>query len=763
MPAPKKSRPGIAALTATGREWEHEVFDDLALTFPQSTRHHRVVSPASGQPRYAPLDLKAELTSAPPGAILLEATFDPPDHTSGPRSVLQNFQPLQDFLTTSLSARGEILSIASARPDIVFVSDPVNALSSPPQHLRREVLPDGTVADLPTRDTRRGLRVVDVKITATPSAAYLCEVAWYAWALAAWLKDEQLDGRYFVSDMPGVWPGSHMGSTLQRLRHDLRKTQNRDPTNAEAWDAIEEDIETFPVEMFLDRVRAFFEVDVVNALTPVQGAWRAELPWHVSSKCIGCDWLGYEWFGKAFSPDHCWGEARDVGHLSRIPGITRGAAKALRKRSVPDVDAVAQTRPGARPYKSHHILRARREAVHARANALQSGRFSIIPRHGTSAVLPRWSDLSVFVRADFDIATGLTFCFALKGAGTSHDANYSAPVVDRSYDAERVELLGFLRALETFLRHPANQVATRPNGTQSPSTFQIYVWDELTLQHLQRVIGRHLPAILADPQIRDLAWLFPPDDVLPDPNLSGTPASISVVSTAIDMLVAAEIPHHNSLLQVVNALPAQPQPGGSTGFRVDELFRDPLSDQIPSERAHELWTRYQSPTRNWHNVNARLQSTVRTLLNALQRVTFWARGQLKGSLTQAAPGVEALATAPLRDIRNADFKVVFAHAQLNAAIQGHDIKVLRALPPFEREARFQSVRIISRLDPQTEQADLQARGILSSPTIHVYETSPRSRDAKLRDGDFTWSLLPESLVDSATVSLHRLASTRGVP
>lgn len=761
MPAPKKNRPGIAALTSTGREWEHEVFDDLARTFPQSTRHNRVVSPTSGQPRYDALDLKTELTCTPPGAILLEATFDPPGHASGPLSVLRHFQPLHDFLNNTLSGRGEILFIASARPDIVFVSQPVDSLSSPPEHLCREVLPDGTVGDLPSGDTRRGLRVVDVKMTATPSAAYLCEVAWYAWALAAWLKSEQLDGLYFVSEMPGVWPGSHMGSALQRLRQDLRKTQNRDPTHAEAWDAIEEDIETFPVEMFLDRVRAFFEVDVVDALTPVQAAWRAELPWHVSSKCIGCDWLGYEWFGRAFSPDHCWGEARDQGHLSRIPGITRGAGKALRKSGLPDVDAVAQTQPGAPAYESHHLLRARRVAVHARANALQSGNFSIIRRHGTSAVLPRWSDVSVFMRADFDIATGLTFCFAFKGVGLAPDANYVAPVIDRSHDAEGIELIGFLRALETFLRHPANRVATRPNGTQEPATFQIYVWDELTLEHLQRVIGRHLPAILADPQLRDLAWLFPPEDLLPDPELSGTPASISVVSTAVEMLVAADIPHHNSLLEVVNTLPAQPQPSGATGFRVDELFRDPLSDQIPSERAHELWTRYQSPTRNWHNVNARLQATVRTLLNALQRITFWARGELSGSLTQSAPGVGALAAGPLRNIRNADFKVVFAHAQLNAAIQRHEIQVLRALPPFEREARFQSVRIISRLDPQAEQADLQARGYGADPTIHVYETSPRSRDAKLRDGDFTWSLLPESLVDSATMSLHRLASTQG--
>jgi hypothetical protein len=40
---------------------------------------------------------------------------------------------------------------------------------------------------------------------------------------------------------------------------------------------------------------------------------------------------------------------------------------------------------------------------------------------------------------------------------------------------------------------------------------QFYLWDGLQYEHLVRIIGRHLPAILGDRTIRDLAWLFPPE------------------------------------------------------------------------------------------------------------------------------------------------------------------------------------------------------------------------------------------------------------
>ena len=74
------------------------------------------------------------------------------------------------------------------------------------------------------------------------------------------------------------------------------------------------------------------------------------------------------------------------------------------------------------------------------------------------------------------------------------------------------------------------------------AAFQVYVWDSVTLEHLKRVVGRHLGRIIGHGHLAALAWLFPPESIIPSPTLTFHPA-VSVVGDAVRALVAMDVAH----------------------------------------------------------------------------------------------------------------------------------------------------------------------------------------------------------------------------
>src|SRR5262249_56602876 len=87
---------------------------------------------------------------------------------------------------------------------------------------------------------------------------------------------------------------------------------------------------------------------------------------------------------------------------------------------------------------------------------------------------------------------------------------------------------------------------------------------------------------------------FPGDTTLQDADYISRDSPITIVADAVNALLAAPIPHHYSLVEVANAyFPDRlVRPDGTRWeFRINRFYRDPLSDQIPSERVHEIWNR----------------------------------------------------------------------------------------------------------------------------------------------------------------------------
>lgn len=725
MPPPQPPRPGLEQITQAGEQWQAAKLHDLTLSFgPAAVLGDRYVD-AAGQQMYRPIDLGSLLQSAAPGQFLVEAQYN----------VGATFE-------SDLGINGHkaafSLDYASVRPDLIEVLVP--------GRFTRFVTPSGNSRPLLIGDDRLQLRVVDIKLTSEPSPSYFAEVAYYSMVLAGWLIDNHLHDRFVVAPNGAVWPGSHDASSLAQLQNESRLT-GVTPTPDQLRDALQEDLEPVPFDVFAFRVRRFLQQDVPEVLAK---RWQT-LEWHVDNRCKGCDNLGYPWTRQGQPtnhPDHCMPMAERQEHLSRVAFVSRGASLALRDKGVPDVPSLAKRSPSDSAFDAHHVLKATRTVVSGRATSLQLQQEQIPPAAGTSAVMPRWSDLRVYLSVDFDLGSAITFAFGVQAfwlepqafgnvsiAVRQHRAwTPQAFVVDlKELKAEERELLAFLAKIDFILTESRNMA--------SSTSVQFYLWDSLQYDHLCRVVGRHLSAILRNQVLSHLAWLFPPEQLQPNSAIATLQSPITVVRNVVRSVLAVPVPHYYSLLDTARAYHPQPPVSPAPLFSIHPLFEDALSDQIPSERAHEIWSRSTKP---YHGTTrTTLIETVEKRLKALEAVVRRLGTDLGPQLKQKAPQINVVQPPSRQNRIGMDGQLWHAFSKLDSALGSLEVHQIRAMPPHEREARFRSARLSHRLTSQQETQALVHFGLQAQVGRRVYALAPGSREVKAKEGDFLFALAPE--------------------
>jgi len=727
MPPVQPPRPGLEYLAQAGEEWQAEKIEDLSDTFGAAVViGDRYTNPA-GQERFREIELINYLSAAPQGCFLVEAEFE-----VGPA--------FENALGIAGHRQAYGLVYTRLRPDLIEVLPTASDIN-------RCVNPAGALLWLDDDDNRIKLRVIDIKLTAEPSPSYFAEVTYYSMALAGWLVDRGLDDQYVVVPNAAIWPGSHDASDLVRTCREI-EDQGGIPTFSQMWDAMQEDLEAVPFEVFVGRVKHFFTIELPRAFSC---PWQQH-PWHVDNRCKGCDYLGYPWVDRNGQPTahalHCMPTAEQTDHLSRVAFISRGASTALNDQGITDVPALAQLQPNSAVFNAHYSLRATRNVVSGRASSLQAQQSAIPPQTGTSGVMPKYTDLHIYLTVDFDLGSAITFSLGVKGfwvepqpygftgqRATQAYRSHTHVIDQKDLAVERRELMAFLNRINTILMDARNRNTT--------TTVQFYIWDSVQYKHLTRIISRHLQAILADQTIQHLAWLFPPEEILPNPVMETRRSPITIVREVIRALLAAPIPHYYTLFHTARVYHNASLPAQVAAFSVHPLFEDTLSDQIPSERAHEIWARVTRP-RLWSDQLRTLQETVSKQLDALEAITRRLEEDLRQSLQQIAPRIRIEPPQRQSGI-SFDGQLWYGFARLNAALGELEVHQIRAMPPEEREARYRSARLTRRLTGTAETTALAQLGITQRPRMRVYEMRPESREVKAREGDFSFALAPESM------------------
>lgn len=725
MPIPQPPRPGLQAFREEGERWQAVKLNDLTQTFGDDfvIGNRRVTE--EGNIVYENINLIEILPNCPSGVFLIESQYS-----------ISEGSNFEQALETETLRNNFNLEYARVRPDIIEILPPLFSLSC--------VLPSGDIIGLHPNDARKQLRVIDIKLTAEPSPSYFAEVAYYAMTLSGWLLDNNLDNEFVVIAECAVWSGSHEASNLLTSYREI-VSEGGVPTFEQLRSAMAEDLEPVPFEVFAFRIRRFFQDELPIVLsTP----WQ-ELEWHVDNSCKNCENLGYPWVNREGQrtdrEGHCIPTATQIDHLSRIAFISRGASNALQIQGVSQVNELAARNPRDNIFDTHQQLRVMRTIVPGRAVSLRDVNPHIPDRTGTSAVMPKWADLTIYLSVDYDVSSAISFALAVKGFWLEPFQARGQQRQNRSWDTqifpidlkdiniERRELLAFLNQI--------NNILSQARDLNPNTTVQFYLWDTLQYDQLTKIIGRHLEAILQNHTLQHLAWLFPPEDLLQNPEMATRNSPLTIVKDIVKSLVAAPIPHYYSLLEVARVYHQENLPANIAQFSIHPLYEDILSDLIPSERAHEIWARNTTP-RHWRQQMTILEETVSKRLNALETVTRRLQNDLQNSLTYVAPQINI--RPPVRQNRlSFDGQLWYAYSKLDDALTQLEIQQIRAMPPHEREARFHSARLLRQLFEDEKQTVLNRLNIQDAPNRRVYLMRRNSSEVKLRENDFNFAIAPE--------------------
>ena len=759
LPPRQKARPGLGLVGKRGYAWQDEKVSELQEVFGEANVH---LKPVQKGKKPGTVDLFEKLPHTQPYQFIIEARYNP--DTQVFRSAT-GFTGLTDYFSNTVS-------IGENHPDIIqilpptFVGDLNSMIDEHRNPYRLGVTPEGGTMLLAENDERLRLRVIDIKMASEPGAHYFAEVVFYSITLAAWLEENHLSDKYVVVAAPAVWPGSHEASFLSK-QFTAWNLKGYKATAEDICKALERDIEIATFDVFGPRLRRLLVEELPGLLAK---PWQ-ELAWHVDFRCKGCEFLGYPWMDKDGNPTNhpsqCLPTAEATENLSRVFGLSRGACQLLITRQVADTTILASTHSDSTVFNDHQGLRAKRTTYPRRAISLLQQQTSIIPNSGGDALMPRWPDLHVYLFIDYDLSTAITSTIGVRAfwlepqpynpivpqdqrhkkswtekAGEDDVFLIDTPTLER----ERAEFLKFLRHLKKILYEVTlqdiedNQNGRRDSKTEH-STYQIYLWDESQRKHLIRLVGRHLPYILNDPQIRTLAWLFPPPELLQNAEDATRQSPITLVFNVISNTVAAPIPHHYRLMDVVKVY----RPASLNAPSIHPLYEEPFSDLLPAERIHGWWERIN----HWDEIQKDIKTTTQKKVFALNLIISRLEQDLKQVLSaQAAPRV----VKPGRSVGELapHSRLWLEFTRLNAALDSLDVHTIRSLPAHEREARLKSARLTERLSGQEESNGLillnqmTGKQLTQSASLFVYKLASDSCDVNVKPGDFLYALAPEN-------------------
>jgi hypothetical protein len=722
-------RPGIELIRAAGHRWEADKYRDLIdVSPPNAVRYveKEYVDELVGR---KPFDKVRNLFDilrydTPPIAVI-EAEFEVPSNiTPGLQKVYDTYG----------------LDTVRARPDILWIR------------------PGGTGHPLigdPDPIPEFELHVIDVKMAAEPSLRHFTEVTYYALSLAAALTEHGLSNRYAVSAEGFIWPGSHDANAFRNLVRKYQAEEDGNPVSS----ALTKTLVPVPYEVYQVHVKQFFE----ERLPRVLEQKPEETSWHVGPKCQLCDYVQY-----------CKQEAENSDQLSRIPWLNHGQAELLRQNGIDTTQALRNAISGntiewQTAEALSHQLRADHLALLVRADALHINQ-PVVIQGRRCALMPAWSNQNIFITVHFDPGSGITFAMGAARVYFPPGRNQGDPpqteehvfVVDRvdamNPDTERARLVEFVTLVSRWLNEISDTNTRLPNKDRASS--HIFFWDMLEIRQLRRMFERHMNHPELVDLIELLVRLFPPDDVLPDPDsFKSQPGTI--VKEVVRLLLGLPIPHDYSLFETSNTLfPVRNENGDLYQFKLPFGFSTPMSDQIPFERAYELWQdriflrhfdpRFPDDPSRWRRYTRDelydgIKSATHVHLRALQHIVGRLREHYRDQLTlrkspfSAAPPTQTQVPERARSL--------IAFEKLNVVCQELENRQHRSLPVAEREARFFSIRGIQLANGVFYAHYIDEIRLLepryAGVELLAFTFASTSRDARINEGDFLLALSNE--------------------
>ena len=561
----------------------------------------------------------------------------------------------------------------------------------------RQVSPEGAIAPLsPELVGQPMVSILDIKHAGEANPSYCAEIALYAIALSNWVAHEGLS--LSVSADAYLWTRSHQADS----RLDQAENEGvADPD--ELIEALLADCDNANLKYYLPAVRSFFEeiVRVRRKVEVAPDAWRS-LEWHVGNRCSACDWLaargktphdaslgpfadgrvaetcstpGTAAFQRlaldekscarrrdgfhhgllgderhlskadkvivrAAPKDYCMPSSQaGEGHLSLIPGITRGATSVLERENITTAQGLAEV-TDVTLLQGHTSLKRDAHNLPLRAKTILESNDPII-LDGVIAAIAAPPELSIYVSVNFDSSAGLLTGLAVgaditgfrKGERPIQVLPLAYVVEEKTVNSERLALDAFLTSIADCIDRAEEFVGKVPKG-------QLHFWERRQFTELCNAIGRHLGYVLnlAERRARALAWLFAPENLLTNPK-SLAASTVAVVDQVVERLVISGSPYVRTLFGTSSVYydfhPVQ---------ETDSFYREYLSNSIPRERIYEIWSGAdqvkRGNTRLIHShLTHRYSEVLEKQVKALRSVCGRLRRDFRGKFRAPAPRI----------------------------------------------------------------------------------------------------------------------------
>jgi hypothetical protein len=541
-------------------------------------------------------------------------------------------------------------------------------------------------------DGRAIFQIIDVKATRRATPFHKTQVAFYARVLEALLAELGVDAE--VNPVGVIW-------------------RIPDGGTAEGDEYHPEDFRLAPYLRLVDDFCSNLLPQIASrAVEPGDGAPRRdETFFHLYFKCEQCKFL-----------EHCMGAISETlppanRDVSAVAGLTHEAKRALQRLGVRRVGDLARAAGLAAAPGIGWSLSRRADLLTVRANAIIAQRPHRTEEAHTYLMPPR-ADATLFVTVDHDPVDDR---LAAIGYAYYRDGNRVHEVIRVPSTAGAIdeasamaEVLGQL-VTDLIAIDAANQAGGALHA-------HIFLYEPSEAIRLQEAVGRHLDDTRIRNGLLHLVRLFPPEDVVPEPEFRGAhhlPAT--ALRTVVEQLYALPTQVSYDLRQVSQALaasdalaePYQPAPG----------FERPFSSLLSIEVIRGF-----REGRAGAPAAAEIQADVSARLHALRQIIAWLFVE------------NAAAPAPMLRLAKRPFKLQATFDPLNA----DDLDLLLACELLESRAGLLDA-LIGLAQPARRRRDA-GRALTGMSVLRhwpargrrniIFRVPPESRETDLAPGGF---------------------------
>lgn len=579
-----------------------------------------------------------------------------------------------------------------------------------PSFLGADLVLRRSFADLVERKSSTAgpvFKVIDIKATRSARAFHKTQVAFYALLLESVLEERGLAGS--IDQEGEIWRIPDDGSA-----------------EGDDWE-----VERFLIEPYRRLVRDFCSTNLPAIASKRVEKGRDDTFFHVYFKCEQCSYLPHcsEAIGRERPPT-----SRDV---SAVAGLSHEAKRSLLSINASTVATLADKGSSiGRMDGAGWSLARRAETLIARAKALRDD--AIGPGGEPHSVLmPPRSDVSLYLIADHDPVDDALVTLGYLHVGPEGEREYIEVLAsgDRKSEADAlVKIFGLLVA--DLVAIDAHNAALEERGEEEGALYaHIFVYEPAEVAALQEAVKRHLHDDRIRHGLLDMVRLFPPEEVVPEPEFRGMqhlPAT--ALRSVVEQLFALPVTVSYDLAQVSDALARAGHLAAA--YQPAEAFARPFSSLLSIDVSRAL--RENKPKAPGVED---VRSDVRSRLQATRAIAEWLRAE---HARRVAAG-----DAPMLRLNKLPFRLQASFNPLAA----DDLDVLRAFELLENRSGLLETLIKLARSKTTRRDSGGAIGPMR--LINIYP--------KQRHVDIWFKVPPEALDAEVAAGAVGLILTNGEP